>query len=99
MMEPIDFMGEFVRELTAQLALDNQRWGDTWLKRSRKGQGDRIYDRLKQYYQDAKLGKALLVAGDEEEPLFVDSLPWLKIAGLALIGWIRDRYPEHFPDY
>jgi hypothetical protein len=98
-MEPIDFMGEFVRELTAQLALDNQRWGDTWLKRSRKGQGDRIYDRLKQYYQDAKLGKALLVAGDEEEPLFVDSLPWLKIAGLALIGWIRDRYPEHFPDY
>jgi hypothetical protein len=94
-MQPGDFLDEFLVELRAQLISDDELWGDTWLKRPKKGQADRIYDRIKQYYIDEKLGQRLV--GDNTH--FLDSLPWLKIAGLALIGWIRERYPEHFPDY
>jgi hypothetical protein len=98
MMRPDLYIDEFFVELRAQLEQDHERWGDTWAKRPRKGQGDRIFDRLRQYYNDARLGKELLM-GNEDTPVFVDSLPWMKIAGLALIGWIRDRYPDEFPDH
>ncbi len=94
-MEPKDFLDEFVTELKAQLKADNERWGDTWLKRPAKGQADRIFSRIREYYGDQRLAQSLI--GDEEP--FVDSLPWLKITGLAFIGWIRERYPEHFPDH
>jgi hypothetical protein len=96
-MEPKEFLPQFVRELEAQLDMDNARWDDTWLKRSGKGQADRIYGRIQEYYREARMGKVML--DPQEEPVFVDTMPWLKIAGLALIGWIRDRYPEHFPEY
>lgn len=96
MMKPGDFLDEFLIELRAQLASDNESWGDTWLKRPKKGQADRVYDRIEQYYFDEKLAQALLGA---ENTRFTDTLPWLKITRLALIGWIRERYPEHFPDH
>lgn len=95
-MEPMDFLDEFLVELKAQLIADNKRWGDTWLKRPKKGQADRMFDRIHQYYIDARLAESLL---GKRDPLFIDSLPWLKITGESLIGWIRERYPEHFPDH
>lgn len=98
-MQPSDFLDEFLTELKAQLISDNMRWGDTWLKRPKKGQADRAFVRFREYYGDERLACKLAPVGDVEEPIFVDSLPWLKIAGEALIGWIRERYPEHFPDY
>lgn len=96
-MDPIDFLDEFLVELRAQLLSDNERWGDTWLKRPKKGQADRMFDGIRQYYADARLAKTLVTS--DIDPVFIDSLPWLKITGEALIGWIRERYPEHFPDH
>lgn len=95
---PSDFLDEFIEELRAQLMADERRWGDTWLKRPKKGQADRVYARIREYYWDARLAEKLLDM-DKEEPIFVDTLPWLKITGEALIGWIRERYPEEFPDH
>lgn len=96
-MQTLDYLDEFISELKIQLKQDEVRHGDTWLKRPKKGQGDRIYDRIWEYYNDERLAKAL--AGADGKPVFVDSLPWLKIAGLALIGWIREGYPQEFPDH
>jgi len=84
--------------LRAQLASDDKRWGDTWLKRPKKGQADRVYERIREYYMDARMAEKLLDM-TKEEPTFIDSLPWLKITGEALIGWIRERYPEEFPEH
>ena len=95
-MDPIDFLDEFLVELRAQLISDNERWGDTWLKRPRRGQADRMFDWIRQCYIDARLAESLL---GKQDPLFIDSLPWLKITGEALIGWIRERHPEHFPSH
>jgi len=97
-MTPADYLDEFVEELRAQLMADERRWGDTWLKRPKKGQADRVFARIREYYMDARLAEKLLDL-TEEEPTFVDTLPWLKITGEALIGWIRERYPEEFPDH
>lgn len=95
-MIPSDFLDEFLVELRAQLIEDNERWGDTWLKRPKLGQADRIADRIQQYYMDERLGMSL---SGTHSTMFLDHLPWLKITGLAFIGWIRERYPEHFPDH
>ena len=96
-MKPEDYLDEFIVELRAQLASDDRRWGDTWLKRPKKGQADRIFDRIREYYGDAYLAHTLNRGTDE--PVFLDTLPWLKITGEALIGWIRERYPEEFPEH
>lgn len=97
-MKPSDFLDEFVKELRAQLESDNERWGDTWLKRPKKGQADRMFDRVFEYYRDTCLADQLNDSFDQGAT-FHDSLPWLKITGESLIGWIRERYPEHFPDH
>lgn len=96
-MKPSDFIDEFLVELKAQLESDTERWGDTWLKRPKKGQADRMFARIREYYMEERLANALI--DPSEDPTFIDSLPWLKITGEALIGWIRERYPEHFPDH
>jgi len=95
-MKPSDFLDEFLVELKAQLIEDNERWGDTWLKRPKKGQADRAFDRFTEYYMEERLAKSL---SGVPSTIFIDHLPWLKITGEALIGWIRERYPEHFPDH
>lgn len=74
------FLPEFMRKLEKQLVEDDLRWKSTWLQRPRKGQEERIAGRIQEYYRDFKV--------------YGKPMPWLKIAGLALIGWIRDNYPE-----
>lgn len=78
------FMGEFLVALIAQLEDDDKRWGDTWIKRPRKGQEDRIIKRINEYYFEYQ---------EKGTPI-----PWLKVVGEAMIGWIRDNNPELWPE-
>jgi len=72
-----DYMKEFVEKLTEQLESDQERWGDTWKERPHEGQELRIFEDIRNY-------KDRFVNGGVP-------VPWLKIAGLAMIGWIRDN--------
>ena len=75
-----DYLEDFCEALRDQLVEDEERWGDEWLKKSRADQSHRIFDRIQDYYEDYLEGYR--------------DMPWLKIAGNALIAWIRDTYPE-----
>lgn len=75
-----NFMQEFVAALTIQLESDHTRYGDTWLQRMPEGQEARIWERIQTYFdQFRNVGKPI---------------PWLKIAGLAMIAWVRENNPE-----
>lgn len=71
-----DYFPEFVKALHSQLESDNRRWGDTWKERSIENQEERIFSHIQDYRDQFEKGG--------------QPVPWLKIAGLALIGWIRD---------
>jgi hypothetical protein len=79
-----DFLPDFVAALEEQIRADDQRWGDTWLKRTRKGQEERTIKSLRDKF-------------DQYENAGVP-IPWLKIAGEALIAWTRERHPEIWPE-
>lgn len=75
-----DFMKEFSEALQSQLESDQKRWGNTWLQRPMKGQEVRIAERISSYFDQWKNANT--------------PVPWLKIAGLAMIAWIRENHPE-----
>ena len=75
-----DYVDEFAGLLKAQLADDRTRWGDTWRHRIKDGQERRIFSHLQDYFDQ------FLHAGH--------AIPWLKVAGLALIAWVRESHPE-----
>jgi hypothetical protein len=75
-----DFIKEFVVALLKQLEDDEKRWGNTWLQRPREGQEFRIGEHIASYFDQYK---------NANKPV-----PWLKIAGLAMIAWIRENHPE-----
>jgi hypothetical protein len=79
-MKVWDFIPEFTKAFEEQLKDDDKRWGDTWLKRTRKGQEERT---IKNY--NDKFDK-FLNAGQP--------IPWLKIIGDAYICWVRENHPE-----
>jgi hypothetical protein len=79
-MKVWDFVEEFKDALVEQLKSDDPRWGDTWLKRTRKGQEERTIKEFNDYFDK------YLNAGQP--------LPWLKIVGNSMICWIRERHPE-----
>lgn len=81
-MELEEYIDEFVEELRVQLYEDGKRWGDTWKRRPRKGQVDRAIVRFIDYQDQYNFGER--------------SFPWLKVAGEALIGWVRDKYPDTY---
>lgn len=83
-MKVWDFFPEVMSALEDQLEEDDKVHGDEWLKRTRKGQEDRIFDRLDNYYMDWFLNEV--------------PIPWLKIIGLAMIGWLREKHPEVWPE-
>ena len=83
-MKVWDYLPEFIEALQEQLESDDKRWGDTWQKRIRGGQENRIMANIDNYYDQWRNGG--------------NSIPWLKIAGLALIAWIRENNPEIFPE-
>jgi len=75
-----DFMSEFTEALRVQLEDDERRWGNTWQHREIGNQEERIYNEYRAYYDQWKFGG--------------NDIPWLKIAGLAMIAWIRENFPE-----
>jgi hypothetical protein len=75
-----DFMKEFVDALQKQLASDEKKWGDTWLQRVTEGQETRTICTFNDYFDQWK---------NTHTPI-----PWLKIAGGAMICWIREQHPE-----
>lgn len=79
-MNTWDFLPEFVAALRAQLESDEQRWGATWRHRDVGGQNERIFARLRDYYDQWRATGT--------------PIPWLKVAGLALIAWVRETHPE-----
>ncbi len=82
--QPADFIFRFAEALYNQLEADSERHGDKWLELPVEGQESRIYERFEQYWVDFSRDGI--------------PLPWLKIAGLALIGWIRTNYPNFYVD-
>jgi len=80
----VDYLAEFTDALRVQLIDDDNRWGDTWLTRTREGQEDRIFETFAKYYKDFK---------ENGKPI-----NWLKVAGNALIAWVREEgNPDLFP--
>lgn len=75
-----DFMSEFVSALQSQLESDEKRWGNTWLQRIPEGQEIRIEEHIKSYFDQWRNAN--------------NPVPWMKIAGLAMIAWIRENHPE-----
>lgn len=82
----LDFLPEFTEALTKQLKSDQERWGDTWKHRPVKAEGlweaqeERGFNRFFDYYDQWKYGST--------------PVPWLKVAGEALIAWVRENHPE-----
>jgi len=72
-----DYVPMFIEALKGQLDEDEMRWGDTWKHRSKEGQEIRTKGRFDEYFS-----------------AFVNNgipVPWLKIAGGALICWVREQ--------
>jgi hypothetical protein len=74
------FLKETVPAIIDQLERDQRRWGDVWLKRTRKGQEWRIFKRYLAYF----LGYFI----------FKRPISWLKVIGNAHIALARDNHPE-----
>jgi len=83
-MKTTDFLPEFIKALTQQLTTDEERWGDTWLKRPRKGQEERTIEGFRNKFDKYLNGG--------------QPINWLAIAGDAFICWIREQHPEHWPE-
>lgn len=75
-----DFIDEFSKALVTQLKQDAERWGNTWLNRKPEGQEERTIAKFNDYFDQYR---------EKKTPI-----PWLKIAGGAMICWIRENHPE-----
>ncbi len=74
-----DFVHEFAAALREQLMEDQERWGDTWLIRPRRGQIARLMERLTGYFADHIAGRPF---------------PILKAVGYLYIAWVREHHPD-----
>lgn len=73
----IEYLPDFCKALKKQLEDDEKRWGDTWKHRPREGQEERAFARYIDYL--SQFNNAGI------------PIPWLKVAGEALIAWVRDQ--------
>ena len=78
---PTIYLDKFIEALSTQLLEDSKRWGETWLSRSKEGQEERTRKTFNDYFDQFELGGT--------------PIPWLKIAGGALICWAREQ--EDYP--
>ena len=76
----VDFWHETSDAILDQLKDDQFRWGDTWKKRPRDGQEERMFARFRDYYDQWKN------AGTP--------IPWMKVIGEAHIAMVRENHPE-----
>lgn len=72
-----DYLPEFFKSLEEQLKDDHKRWGDTWKNRPLEGQTERFRATFDNYFDSELYG------GEE--------VNWIKVAGNALIAWIRQQ--------
>jgi hypothetical protein len=79
-----EILPEFVESMKEHFRADDVRWGDTWLKRTRKGQEERIIGNFRDKFDK------YLNAGQP--------IDWLAIVGDAMICWYRERHPEIWPE-
>lgn len=84
MLHVWEFMVEFCEALKKQLEQDEERWGNTWLKRKIDGQEERTIAKFNDYFDQFR---------ERDMPI-----PWLKIAGGAMICWLREKHPELWQD-
>lgn len=84
MPKTTDFLNEFTEALRQQLEEDHERWADTWLERGLVWKGVTQEERFAAWVED----------GIAEHFVDGEPLPWLKFAGEALIGWVRENHPE-----
>jgi len=77
-----DYLPEFIEALKKQLQDDEKRWGDTWQKRPIEGQEERTRATFNNYFDMFENGKT--------------PIPWLKVAGNALICWIREYERDNY---
>lgn len=74
------FKNEFIPKMMSQLDYDNQRWGDSWMMLPPGGQELDIQKHIDQYF--------------EYFTQFGKKVPWLKMAGYAIIAQAREDHPE-----
>ena len=74
------FKNEFIPKMLSQLDYDNQRWGDSWMMLPSGGQEADIQEHIDQYF--------------EYFNQFGKKIPWLKMAGYAVIAQAREDHPE-----
>ncbi|NLN71124.1 MAG: hypothetical protein GX142_10175, partial [Chloroflexi bacterium] len=74
------FQEEFIPKMLAQMALDQNRYGDTWLMDYTEGLETHIRERFDDYFS---------LFDQFEKPI-----PWLKIAGYAILAQARLDHPE-----
>lgn len=74
------FKNEFIPKMLSQMDYDNLRWGDTWLMQSVESQEKTIQDHFNHYFEYYRL--------------YGKKVPWLKIAGYAIIAQAREDHPE-----
>ncbi len=84
MTRTVDFLDEFVEALRADLERGDEKWGDTWLNRTREGQEERIEQYIKDHFDRYRYA---------DQPIH-----WVSIAGECLIAWVREQHPELFPE-
>ena len=80
----LEYLPYFMDALAEQLEDDFQRWGNTWLTRPIEGQSERTVKTLRDYF-------------DQYEQAGIP-INWLKIAGNALICWVRETYYDTTAD-
>lgn len=77
-----EYLPEFYKDFRDQLISDDERWGDTWKERGLVWEGwtqeERFYSWLLCKWEEYRY---------ENKPF-----PWLKIAGEAMIDYIREKY-------
>jgi len=78
-----EYLSEFFMELENQIYKDEERWGDTWKERGLIWEGKSQEERAFQWMNDKFINWSL----NKDY-----SFPWLKMAGEAMIGFIREKY-------
>jgi len=71
----------FTKALQSQLTEDDERWGDTWKKRTIEGQLERTYQSFRDYKDKYENGN--------------ERFPWLKVAGNIMINLYRIDHPDY----
>ncbi len=83
-LTPNTYLFRFAEALGKQLEMDQERYGDTWRSVPPGELADEIYNHLERYWVEYSRDKM--------------PIPWLKVAGLALIGWVRSTHPSTYVD-